>query len=97
MKGDKRTVALLQEKIPRSSSLTSSEMSDNVSLVLELPLKGLKIIRIVNLNNCPTHLLNQKSSKLFLKLLSRFESFHKIVLNFVFEYIHKEFERGGSN
>jgi len=29
MKGDKITAALLQEKIPRSSSLTSSEMSDN--------------------------------------------------------------------
>ena len=42
MKGDKRTVALLQEKIPRSSSLTSSEMSDNVSWVLEFPHKGLK-------------------------------------------------------
>ena len=86
MKGDKRTVALLQEKIPRSSSLTSSEMSDNVSLVLEFPLKGLKIIRIVNLNKI--HLFNQKSFKLFLKLLSRFESFHKTFLNFVFEYIH---------
>ena len=42
MKGDKRTVALLQEKIPRSSSLTSSEMSDNVSWILEFTLKGLK-------------------------------------------------------
>ena len=48
MKGDKRTVALLQEKIPRSSSLTSSEMSDNVSLVLEFSLEGLEIIRTRN-------------------------------------------------
>ena len=44
MKGDKRTVALLQEKIPRSSSLTSSEMSDNVSWILEFTIKGLKIL-----------------------------------------------------